>query len=303
MFRKLPPLQALVAFESVARLHSFAKAAQELCVTPSAISHRLSILERYYGVRLFNRTSTDLALTRDGQFCLDAVLDALSTLQSISTRLCKTSGRSIRIHVAHSFASKWLVEKLDSFHQIYADTDLEIQAIQGRNLNELMDLRSGEVDIAIRYGKASEWHGFKGTKLMPVKLFPVCSREYLDKTGPITTAKDVLRATLLHSPRDPWLPWFKAAGLRLGAVPHGTMFNDVVLMLQAAMRGQGIALARNVLVSRDLAAGRLIRLLDVSLPSERAYYVLYFTRSVLLPEVEAFVKWLVRECKEETQII
>lgn len=293
-------MQSLLALEALARLRSFAKAAGELCVTTSAITHRIKLLEEHYGVRLFVRRSGEAVLTDEGALLLDAVTDVLSRLQSTALQLTHKPKRFVRVNVVHSFASQWLIEHLDDFMAAHADIDLEIRAIQGRSLNRLMDLRSGEVDVAIRYGSASDWLGFKSVELMRVDLVPVCAPEYLQRAPRITHPSDLLTANLLHSRREPWHPWFHASGLESVGVLRGPTFNDAGLILNAALRGYGVALARSPLVSRHLAAGRLIRILDTTLPSENAYHAVYFREGVSSQEVDAFVTWLVHECAVES---
>ena len=296
MFRDLPPLNALAAFEAAARSLSFAKAARELCVTPSAVSHRIRLLEQHYGVRLFLRESRTLALTDEGKIFLESVLDVLSILQATASRIASKSRKQVTINAAHSFANKWLVEKLDDFHQHQPQVDLQIRALKVTSLNRLLDLRSGEVDLAIRYGRASDWAGFRSIQLMPVELFPVCSPDYLAKLGAIEEPADLLRGVLLHSDREPWELWLEAARMRSAHPRQGPTFSDAALLLSAAVSGQGIALARDVLVKRDLAAGGVVRLFELSVPSSCAYYAVLLARTAR-PEVDAFVQWLVRECQ------
>ena len=298
MFRELPPLHALAAFEAAARSLSFAKAAKELCVTPSAVSHRIRLLEQHYGVRLFLRESRTLALTEEGRIFLESVLDVLSILQGTASRIANTLRKQVTINVAHSFANKWLVERLDSFHQHQPHVDLQIRALKITSLNRLLDLRSGEVDVAIRYGRANDWEGFQSIELMQVELFPVCSPEYLAKLGTMSSPADVARGILLHSEREPWQLWFDAAAVNTALPRQGPTFSDAALLLSAAISGQGIALARDVLVRRDLAAGRVVRLSDLGVASSSAYYAVILRRTVR-PEVDDFVKWLVRECRTE----
>jgi LysR family glycine cleavage system transcriptional activator len=300
MISGLPSLHSLAAFESAARLHSFAKAGQELCVTPSAISHRIKLLEQHYGVRFFLRHNGSLLLTDQGKIFLDSVLDALSTLRTVSTRLRQDPARRIKINVSHSFANKWLVNKLDDYYRTHKDIDLEIRAVTVTSLNRLTDLKSGEVDIAIRYGKSNDWRGFNEIKLMSVELFPVCSSDYISKVGSLRKPEDLLHTTLLRSTREPWGRWFEAAGVKSEGPLHGTVFSDAGLLLSAAVSGQGVALARNVLVSKGIDEGHLIKLFDLSIPAEFAYYVLCLPQAIIRPEVESFVKWLTAECQAET---
>lgn len=290
----LPPLNTLVAFEAAARLQSFAKAARELCITASAVSHRIKLLEQHYATPFFIRNKQNLTLTHEGTVFLESVLDALLILRSASSRLQQEATQTIRINVSTALANKWLAHRLDGYYAKHCDARLEIRAVHHSALNQLADLRSGEVDVAIRYGKGDDWQGFKKTKLLPVKVFPVCNPAYKARHK-LRTPRDLANATLLRSPRDPWDRWFSIAGLKNPPTPAGTEFSDAGLLLSAAIGGQGVALARDVLAEEDIAVGRLVCVSDHSLPSELAYYALYPQKKTLRPEVEAFIAWLVTE--------
>ena len=290
----LPPLNTLVAFEAAARLHSFVKAARELCITASAVSHRIKMLERHYDTQFFLRNKQSLSLTREGAVFLDAVLDALLILRSASSRLRQDATQTIRINVSTALANKWLAHRLDGYYAKHRDARLEIRAVHHSALNQLADLRSGEVDLAIRYGKGDDWQGFKKTKLLPVRVFPVCSPAYKAKHR-LKNPRDLANATLLRSPREPWERWFSIAGLKNPPIPAGTEFSDAGLLLSATIGGQGVALARDVLAAEDIAVGRLVRVFEPSMPSELAYYALYPLKKTLRAEVAAFIAWLIAE--------
>jgi LysR family glycine cleavage system transcriptional activator len=292
----LPPLNTLVAFEAAARLQSFAKAARELYITASAVSHRIKLLEQHYATPFFIRNKQNLTLTHEGAVFLESVLDALLILRSASSRLQQDATQTIRINVSTALANKWLAHRLDGYYAKHSDARLEIRAVHHSALNQLADLRSGEVDVAIRYGKGDDWQGFKKTKLLPVKVFPVCNPAYKTKHK-LKTPHDLANATLLRSPRDPWDRWLNSTGLKNPPTPAGTEFSDAGLLLSAAIGGQGVALARDVLAEEDIAVGRLVRVSEHSLPSELAYYALYPMKKTLRPEVEEFISWLVTESR------
>lgn len=293
----LPPLNTLVAFEAAARLQSFAKAARELYITASAVSHRIKLLEQHYGTQFFIRNKQSLDLTHEGTVFLGAVLDALLILRSASSRLRQDASTTIRINVSTALANKWLAHRLDGYYAKHADARLEIRAVHHSALNQLADLRSGEVDLAIRYAKGKDWQGFKKTRLLPVRIFPVCNPAYKTRHK-LKTPRDLAKATLLRSPRDPWDRWFKSAALKNPPIPSGTEFSDAGLLLSAAIGGQGVALARDVLAEEDIAVGRLVRVSEHSIPSELAYYALYPQKKTLRPEVEAFIAWLIAESRK-----
>lgn len=290
----LPPLNTLVAFEAAARLRSFVKAARELHVTASAISHRIKLLEQHYNTRFFIRDKQSLSLTREGSMFLEAVLEALLVLRSASSRLARDRQKTIRINVSTALANKWLAHRLHGYYERHGEARLEIRAVHHTALNELADLRSGEVDLAIRYCRSGDWNGFRKTRLMPVRIFPVCNPAYKARHK-LKSPRDLAHATLLRSPRDPWAQWFRGAGLKNPPLARGTEFSDAGLLLSAAIGGQGVALARDVLVEEDLAVGRLVRLFEHSMPTDLSYYALYPAGKTLQPEVAALVKWLVDE--------
>ncbi|OGA20516.1 MAG: hypothetical protein A3I02_04660 [Betaproteobacteria bacterium RIFCSPLOWO2_02_FULL_67_26] len=291
MFQKLPSLPALAAFEAVARHKSFAKAARELCVTQSAVSHRIRALEDQFGSRFFVRAKHTVELTSQGTFLLSAVIKALSTLSAACARLAATR-RAVKLSVGPAFARNWLIQRLGGFYRLHDDIDLEVNAVKLRDAEKLGALKSGEADIAIRYGNAAAWTGYHAVELMKPEVFPVGSPG-LAVAGGGAVGPDILGGrTLLRLPRQPWKPWLCAAGL-VGNEPEcGPLFSDASLMLDAAAQGQGVALARSVLVEHDLATGRLVRLSAVSIPSDNAYWVVCLPEAVRRREVSAFMEWL-----------
>jgi LysR family glycine cleavage system transcriptional activator len=296
-FTKLPPLHALAAFEAVARLHSFARAADELCVTHGAVSHRIKVLERHFGARLFARRGGTVTLTTRGTYFLSAVLEALSTLQQASKRLADAH-RIVTISAGPSTAHNWLVPRLGGFYREHPDIDLEITATKLAPRKRGASLETGEADVVIRYGRKEDWSGFQSVKLMDVELFPVCSPAYLAKAGRLDTPEAFRKALLLRLPHEPWKPWFEAARLDWDEPASGPLFGDASILLDATANAQGVALARNVLVENDIAAGRLIKPWNIAIRSQRAYFAVWSARSAARPEVNAFLEWLIASCEQ-----
>ena len=295
-FKNLPPLHALAAFEAVARLRSFARAADELCVTHGAVSHRIKALEQHTGARLFARRGGTVTLTAQGTYFLDAVMNALSTLQDASKRLAQ-SRRIVTISAGPSSAHNWLVSRLGAFYRAHSDIDLEIIATKLAPKKRHAGLETGEADVVIRYGRKEDWTGFHSVKLMDVELFPVCSPGYLRSMGGLDSPDTLRHALLLRLPHEPWKPWFAAAGLRWDEPRSGPLLGDASLMLDAAASGQGVALARDVLVESDLASGRLVRLWSTAVASPRAYFAVWSMRGDPRAEVRAFLDWLIEYCR------
>ena len=292
-FGGLPPLHALAAFEAVARLHSFAKAADELCITHGAVSHRIKQLENHFGSQLFSRRGRTVALTAKGTYFLGAVLNALSTLQEAAIRLAGETHKTVHVNVGPSFARNWLVERLGDFYQKHPEIDIELSATKLTKMSKLTSLKSDGADIEVRYGTSDEWTGFDSIKLLAGQLFPVCSPAYREKQGGLNKPDDLLKAVLLRLPHEPWKPWFIAAGLPANEPLRGPLFSDAGLMLETAANGQGIALARSLIVDDYLASGRLVKLWDISIPSPQAYYAIFSAKVSARPEVHTLINWLI----------
>jgi LysR family glycine cleavage system transcriptional activator len=292
--RKLPALHILAAFEAVARHSSITLAAEELCVTKSAVSHRIKLLESHFGVAFFARAHRRLALTAEGAFFIGAVRDALATLDNACAQMPRQSRSVVRVSVRPAFASNWLVQRIGDFHRLHGDIDLEIYA------SKVTNLRSVGADVAICYGKAGEWAGFETRELLRGLLAPVCSPDYRQSIGELKHPRDLLRASLLRLRRHPWTQWFRAAGVKCADPTTGPLFSDAHLMLHAAVAGQGVALAFDVLAQNDLAVGRLVRLFELNIPSDCAYYAVYPEAAMAKPEVAVFIDWLVATSRAST---
>lgn len=296
MFRKIPPLHALAAFEAVARHQSFAKAADELCLTQSAVSHRIRTLEQQFGARFLVRGHSAVTLTAQGTYFLGAVIEALSTLESACSTL-SVERKVVRLSVGPAFARNWLVGRLGDFYRAHRDVDLEVHAIKLAQTGKLACLKSGESDVAIRYGSEADWPGFRSVELMRSDVFPVCSPDYRTALGEPLEVRSLAHATLLRLARQPWKPWFEAAGLPCEEPDRGPLFSDAALMLDAAVQGQGVALARSTLVEHDLATGRLVQLFETSIPSECSYYAVCQPGGTRRAEVASFLDWLIETAR------
>ena len=297
--RKLPQLSALLAFINVAETGSFSKTALTLSLTHSAISHQIRQLEDYLGVKLLDRLPTGVVPTELGQIYLREVKEALNRIEQahflIKNDLKK---RPLRISVLPSFAGSLVVPELLSFLEQNPDIHIEIDANAGTENDP-----NSQVDLFIRYAK-SEWNDFEHIKLMDVNLFPVCSKSYLEKYGPIHRVEDLSRVVLLRHTMEPWEPWFNAVFYeeknipQVKIIPAGPLYTDAKVMLIAARDGQGVALARDVLVDSDIKEGKLIRLLDVKIQSPQSYFAFYKKTVLERPEFEVFLNWLVGACNQ-----
>lgn len=290
MSRRLPPLNSIRAFEAVARLRSFKKAAEELSVTQSAVSHQITALEEWLGLELFRRDGRRVAPTEPALAYLAAVSASFDGLDAATRRLLMTDPRRgwLTVAMLPSFASKWLLPRLSGFRARHPEIDVWI-ATWGE---EMLDFSKSEADVAIRYGPGG-WDGVHAAKFMTEELFPVCSPNLLQGTHPLRVPSDLKFHTLLHDEmREDWRMWLAAAHVDDVDPDRGSGFDDSSLAIQAAIAGMGVALGRSVLVREDLEAGRLVRPFDLKLPAEYAYYVVCRAGTEELPKIAAFRTWL-----------
>jgi LysR family glycine cleavage system transcriptional activator len=293
-FRKLPPLNELTAFDAIARHRSFTKAAQELFLTPSAISQRLRQLEERLGIQLVVRTRTSVQVTGDGARYVEIVREALSRLAAASdTFSAAAATKRLRLGVMPALASNWLINRLRVFRKQHPDIEVDIQSATA-----MAKVEAGEVDIGLRWGKGG-WAGLEQIKLFPDELVAVCSKPYLKEVRPQRSPADLQRAVLLRNAMQPWKPWFDKAGLEWAEPATGPSFNDSTLALQAAVEGHGVALGRRLLVQQLLEAGSLVQLFDVTATIEEAFYAVFAKRSLARPEVAAFLEWIKQIAEHE----
>jgi LysR family transcriptional regulator, glycine cleavage system transcriptional activator len=291
MARRLPPLNALRVFEAAARHLSFTRAAQELNVTQAAVSHQIKGLEEHLELKLFRRINRALLLTDQGQAYFPPVRDALEALAQATKRLeVQDAGGAITVSTLTSFAANWLVPRLRRFRTLCPDVDVHISTT-----DDVVDFGRDNIDMAVRYG-SGEWRGLDAQRLMTEEVFPVCSPSLLEDGPPLRTPSDLGRFTLLHDEmREDWRMWLLAAGADQLDATRGPGFQHSNLVIQAAVAAEGVALGRSVLVADDLAAGRLIKPFDISLPAEFAYYVVCPEADAKRPKVAAFREWLLDE--------
>ena len=293
MSRRLPPLNALRAFEAAARHLNFTRAAAELNVTQAAISHQIKSLEEHLGLPLFRRLNRAMMLTEEGQTLFPAVRDALDGLAEAAERLrARETGGTLTVSTLPSFAVKWLVPRMSRFQDRHPDIDLRISAKE-----HLADFARDGIDVGIRFGGGS-WPGVRAEWLADEALTPVCSRALLPR---LRRPDDLAQATLLHEDMLPlrdfptWETWLAAAGVIGVDATRGPRFSHTHLMLQAAMDGRGVALGQHLIVSDDLAAGRLIEPFGFRLPTGFSYYLVYPAAAAQRPKVLAFRQWVVSE--------
>ncbi len=290
MPRRLPPLNALKAFEAAARSESFTRAAEELNVTQGAVSHQVKALEATLGLKLFNRERQGLVLTETGREYLAVARDALDRIALGTERLVQRQRSGfLSVSTSPDFAAKWLVHRLGRFADSHPDIDLRISSTEHH-----VDFAREDVDVAVRHGDG-KWAGLYATRLCSEQLFPVCSPKLLGGRKRVAKPSDLLKFPLLRlHDWSTWARWFEAAGIR-DAVAHGPILNRASMLIDAAVEGQGIALARTLLAAWDLINGRLIRPIDVCLRTSNTYWVVSPQVTSTLAKVAAFRKWVLAE--------
>ena len=299
MPRRLPSLNGLKAFESAARHESFTRAAEELSVTQGAVSHQVKALEAELGIRLFNRERQRLVITQAGRGYLDVVRDALDRIAAGTERLQQRERTGVlTITTSPNFAAKWLVHRLGRFAEAHPNIELRVSAALHH-----VDFAREDIDLAIRHseGPAS---GLHATRLCTEEVFPVCSPRLLKGRGAPRRPADVAQCTLLHvNDRQDWANWLNAAGIANADAARGPVLNQASMAIDAAIDGQGIALARTALAAWDLLGGRLVRPFEPRLPASFAYWIVSPIATAQLPKIVAIREWLLAEAAADRRAL
>ncbi len=296
---RYPPIAALRAFESAARHLNFTRASEELHVTQSAISHQIKHIEELWGFKLFEREGRNIKLTDRAQKITPIVSEFFSKLNKTLVDLEDTSEDEgyLRVALSQSFALKWMVPRLGDFSRQYPDIDVTIITMPLTN-----ELEFNDADIAIFYSDGQH-QDYSVIPLLHGYSFPVCSPDFYNNE--VTTLKnpeDLLKLPILRrlnidaAPR--WADWFSAAGITDYSLPKGLHFPNSSMALQAAIDGQGVALARSSHVVDDLAAGRLVKLLDIYVQSVSCYNLIIPNDRINQSSVMNFIGWLKDEASD-----
>lgn len=281
---RIPPIQCLLTFEALARLRSVSLAAEEHCVTPSAVSHRIRQLEQTMGIKLFGRS--DFSLTVEGSEYLAYVREGLSILGRFPGANGDASKSKLRIAVTPTFARSILMPRLAGFIDAYPDIDLTIQVSI-----PLLDVVAEDADLMIRFG-TGRYADVEHLCLMTDEVTPVASPKYLREHGPIDSIEDLLRAKLIKSPLEPWRTWFLAYDADRPEPSEGSSFNDIGLLCDAAAQGLGVALARLKLCEPWLESKALVRISSQNVASPHSHYLCWRTGTLERWECVAFADWL-----------
>jgi LysR family transcriptional regulator, glycine cleavage system transcriptional activator len=281
---RIPPIQCLLTFEAVARLRSASKAAEELCVTPSAVSHRVRQLEQLIGLPLFGRA--DFSLTTEGNEYLAHVREGLTSLQRFPGQDNALGKRKLRVAVTPTFSRSILMPRLRTFTEAYPEIDLTLQVSI-----PLLDVVAEDADLMVRFG-TGRYADVEHVCLMTDEVTPLAAPHYIRDHGPFSTIEELQNAKLIKSPLEPWRTWFLAHGLDVGEPAEGSSFNDIGLMCDAAAQGLGVALVRLKLGAPWLDSGALARLSPRNVPSPHAHYLCWRTGALDRWEVAAFADWM-----------
>lgn len=286
--RKFPPLNALRAFESAARHLSVKLAAEELCVTPGAVSQMLRNLEDHLGVKLFERVNRGILLTQAGRDYLPPIRNAFRQIAEASKRVAVTADTGIlTLSVTPFFASAWLVPRLKSFQKAHPEIDLQILTS-----GALVDFSRDGVDLAIRHG-AGRYPGLRSYRVVSVEMVPVAAPLLVERLGMPELFNELTRWPQVHdADRKGWSLWFQAQGIDEVGVPRGPSFDDSGLLLSAVVAGQGVGLLPAAMVALDVAEGRLVMLAKPTHMETFAYYLVYPEAKHDNPKISALRDWV-----------
>ena len=292
--RQLPPVNSLVVLEAAGRLLNFTRAGEELGLTQSAVSRQIQLLEQHLGATMFQRQGRNLQLTRDGARLHRAVTMGLGHIADTAVDIRRHRGTGeLTVATSVTFASYWLMARLAEFRSQNPDIELRLVAS-----TKLHDLVAAGVDIAIRYG-SGEWEGLEAIRIFDNEIWPVCAPSYFAGRAKLERVDQLLDETLLHLGQFDrnWVTWqafLSAQGVKGSPRKRGLEFDNYLVLLQAAVRGEGIALCGGRLAEDFIARGDLVRPIETSLRSDRAFYILYPQNIPLSATARKFRDWLVK---------
>ncbi len=295
--RRLPPLNAVRAFEAAARRGNFNQAAEELNVTPSAISHQVRSLEEFFAVKLFRRSGRSVSLTPKAQDFLRSVTQALDQINAASQRMMRRpEGNLLNISVSPTFATGWLVPHMSDFQAAHPELEIRLSTTMS-----FTDFDDSDFDLSINYSAGEFPDEIESVRIMTEHCVPVCSPRYLAEHGPVRTPEDIRNCTLLHAlPRmGQWRNWLEVAGVTTVDAMRGPKFQTTPLALEAAKSGLGLAISNREFVEDHIRQGSLVAPFQVEVPSESGYYLVYPRAHAGEPKIEAFRNWLLAAIEQE----
>jgi LysR family transcriptional regulator, glycine cleavage system transcriptional activator len=291
--RRLPPVNSLVVMEAAGRHLNFTRAGEELALTQSAVSRQIQLLEQHLGAPMFQRQGRHLQLTRDGARLHRAVTMGLDHIADVAVDIRRHRGTGeLTVATSVTFASYWLMARLAQFRSRHPDIELRLVAS-----TKMHDLVAAGVDVAIRYG-SGEWEGLEAIRIFDNEIWPVCAPSYLAGRPDLANVEDLLDETLLQLGQFDrnwvtWQAWLAAQGVKAAPKKRGLEFDNYLVLLQAAVRGEGVALCGGRLAEDFIARGDLVRPIEATLGSDRAFYVLYPQGVRLSETATKFRDWIV----------
>lgn len=290
----LPPLDSLVVFEAVARRLSFARAADELFLTPSAVSHQIAKLEQFLGFMLFERLPKGIALSRAGENYLKRVAAALGAIGSATNDIRKGVKNSLNVHASTSIASLWLMPRLGGFVRAHPDIALSLSASPVNS-----DFALGQVDVDIRYG-SPDWPNLVVDPVFEENILPLASPDFLLRQ-PVHSPSDLLDKPLIQSTVSlvQWRDWFLSRGLDLAIERYAFRFDRAAMSLEAAVQGFGIALESQKIAAQHIANGQLLPVFHADWGIQLyAHFIVYPERNAQREEVAQFIAWLKKQAED-----
>ncbi|PVX40596.1 LysR family glycine cleavage system transcriptional activator [Pasteurella langaaensis DSM 22999] len=292
MFKRLPPLNSLKAFERAAQNLSFTKAAEELYVTQAAISHQVKLLEDFLGVELFVRKNRALELTEQGERYYAEISPLLYQISEATQKLMRQNRPHLTVCVPQTFANYWLVPHLSSFNAQYPNIDVRIKAADHDE-----DLLTGDTDIAVYYGEG-KWKNVNVEALSNQRLVMLASPKLL-QASPILHKNDLLTHNLIHIyTRENWKAMAEHLSLTELNIQQGVVFSHTFMGLQAAIHGQGIVIANRVLAQQEIENGNLQIVLPTTLNDPKAFFVVNDIKNNNDPTICAFREWILATMEE-----
>ena len=291
MQRRLPPLNALKAFESAATHLNFTRAARDLSVTSTAISHQIRQLEQWFGINLFHRNGRNLSLTEAGAQLYPVLSRSLDDIDEACCRIRGATDREVlTVSVTPTFGTRWLAARLGRFFSTHPEIDLRIH-----HSIHLVDFQREDVDLAIRWG-IGPWQNTISERLLDAVTVPMCSPALLQESRPLRQPEDLRHHVLLHDKdRQEWSEWLAAAGLSETDGARGPIIGDANSMVRAAVEGLGVFLGTHTMMARELATGELVQPFDFNNGRHPFYFLVYPPQAGKSSKVQAFRQFLLQE--------
>ncbi|MBT3788515.1 MAG: transcriptional regulator GcvA [Alphaproteobacteria bacterium] len=291
--KNLPPMNSLRVFEAAGRLLSFNKAAQELNLTPSAVSHAVKLLEEHLGLALFDRPGRGIELSAEGKIFLPSVREALVQLSNAAASLKRQSdNQPLMISAAPALTIGWLMPRLASFQLAHPEIEVRMNSSTG-----VFDLRHSDIDVAIRSG-SGQWDGLDSHFLMSEELVVVCKPGLETETGEvISAARDLLKVPLLHviPTMGQWRSWLNASGIDHPDPEKGLKFESSAYAAAAAIAGLGVAVVPEAYVEQHIRSGRLTSPFGSDVAESYDFYIAYQTEHANIPRIVAFRDWILKQ--------